>query len=218
MRKIVIPITTLFLSLSVYGAEVAPNGEENLINSVEAVHPPEPSEASHANIEGLDIDADGIRDDIENFIRIRYSSRDEYTRNSLYNIAKFYTGYLSGNNDAIFNDYQKNIHSPLMCLKHRLGPADGKLLSASIEAYSLTSIARSLKFNRDQGKFLESSKNASLQINPYFGNSSHNQRLVVNSDDINCDTNWSEDVNGVIVPMCLVYQSYCLDQIEWNQQ
>ena len=58
----------LILIIACSSSDNENNGEENL--------PPDPGEAGKATIEGVDIDDDGLRDDVQRFIYMNYSAEE----------------------------------------------------------------------------------------------------------------------------------------------
>jgi len=78
--------------------------------------PPDPGELGKMTIEGIDADADGLRDDLQRYIAIKYQS-SEKLRRVMTDLAKANQDFiLNVDNDTLFLEARKNSSRQLACL------------------------------------------------------------------------------------------------------
>lgn len=126
--------------------------ERWLLDQVDAQKPSPPDGATNIQtMAGVDIDADGIRDDIEDRIRTWYPlDEQKYIRNSLYNIALFYQIILTETNLDFhlgWGGYTALWVAPSLCLKNDFSsPREAFEAETKVKAYTLNSMPRINRF------------------------------------------------------------------------
>ena len=97
--------------------------------------PPDPGSAGDATIEGVDVNDNGIRDDIERWIALTYQS-SEKTRQALiqnyYPLQNFMIHAREGDRDAVYND-MSSMQRAGECLDY-IRPDDAYLLIEELQA------------------------------------------------------------------------------------
>ena len=124
--------------------------------------PPDPGEEGKVTVEGIDSDNDGVRDDIQRWIVLRYPN-SEKTRTAFKQVAvDFQSTLLTANDKPASIEATRNFLRSRECVYHVLGASASNLTQIKLDLDQLRSVVLNTKLRSDA--FMLSDKNFSGQV------------------------------------------------------